>query len=473
MILKHLFNNTLREYISSELDYLIKIDQAHLLMLNKQGIIVTEKAKSILMELISLSHNNFQALENRKNTRGAFILYEDFLIEKLGAEFGGVLQTGRSRNDLKATIILMRLRPEYYKLLNSCTHLLQTIGKKAALYKKVIMPVYTNYQAAMPITYGHYLLGIGFAIERDCKKILQLSDELNVCPLGASAAGGTSFNLDCIYTARLLGFEKAVQNSIDAVASRDTILTLLSFLSISGCTLSRIASDFLIWSTNEFGFFQLPDEIVGSSSVMPNKRNPFILEHIQGKGSKIAGYLMEALSASNKTIFSNSISSGTEAMNSVWNALNEMIAAIELLDLFIEKATPVKERMYESVKSGFTFATEFANQLVRKLQISFRHAHHIVGSMITDSEGNFSIFMKQYSEYINSHLSQPINDPDIADIVRKTEYGGGPGDKSIEKQIKEFNQGLKAIKRQKSIVYKKWIESNTTLTNEIKVFLTA
>src|SRR6185369_13149244 len=164
-------------------------------------------------------------------------------------------------------------------------------------YADVTMPVYTHYQAAVPITYGHYLTGVGFALSRDIAGLMSVIADLNACPLGAGAVSGTSLPIDPARTAGLLGFDQPVPHSIDAVASRDVILRLLSAAAILGVSLSRVASDLLLWTSVEFGFLTVPDTLAGSSSMMPQKRNVYMLEHVEGRSAAALGAFVHAAAA--------------------------------------------------------------------------------------------------------------------------------------------------------------------------------
>src|SRR5215217_4622929 len=322
--------------------------------------------------------------------RGWFLLYEDYLIENLGAETGGILQTGRSRNDLNATVFRLRLRAPYLRLLNEELRLQAILLRRAEKFAGVVMPAYTHYQAAVPVTYGHYLAGVAQAINRDIDELFFAGRELEVCPLGAGAVGGTTWPLDTARTAELLGFDRPSANSFDAVASRDLILRLLSATAIFGVTLSRLAADLLLWSTAEFGFFSFPDNLVGSSSMMPQKRNPFLLEHVQGRSTAALGAFVASATAMNGRPFTNTIAVGTEAVAHVWPALQNIMEAATLARLVIAGAKPQPETMLRRAESGYTEATELANRLVAEGDFFFRTAHKHVGSIICEAIENES-----------------------------------------------------------------------------------
>ena len=260
--------------IDAELIFATEVDRAHLVMLAERGIVGRECVGALLEEIENLRANNFAPLRERAAPRGLFLLYENYLIEKLGAQTGGVLQTARSRNDLNSTSLRLRLRRPFHGLLREALRMQAVLLRSAARFAGVVMPAYTHYQAAVPITYGHYLAGVATAFGRDIAAFSRAGEGLGQCPLGACAVGGTSLPFDEARTASLLGFVEPVLSSIDAVASRDFVLRLLASATIMGVTLSRLATDLLLWTTAEFGFIRMPDHLVGSSSIMPQKRNP-------------------------------------------------------------------------------------------------------------------------------------------------------------------------------------------------------
>src|SRR6266571_7495745 len=340
-----LFGETADKSIDAELGYATQVDCAHLLALAELRLVESSRAARVLQEIMDLRASAFRALHGLTARRGWFLLYEDYLIENLGTETGGILQTGRSRNDLNATVLRLRLRAPYLRLLNEALRLQAILLRRAEKFAAVVMPAYTHYQAAVPATYGHYLAGVAPAINRDIDELFFAGCELEVCPLGAGAVGGTKWPLDTAKTAELLGFDRPSANSFDVVASRDLILRLLSATAIFGVTLSRLAADLLLWSTAEFGFLLFPDNLVGSSSMMPQKRNPFLLEHVQGRSTAALGAFVSASSAMHAKPFTNSISVGTEAVSHVWPALQNIMEAATLARLVVAGAKPQPEAM--------------------------------------------------------------------------------------------------------------------------------
>jgi argininosuccinate lyase len=234
-----LFGKTADASVDAELRYATQVDCAHLLMLAECGIVDHARVARLLKEIEKLRLSDFQPLYGRSAPRGLFLLYEDYLIEKLGARTGGILQTARSRNDLNATILRLRLRLPYLHLLDEVLRAQAVLLRRSQKFADVVMPAYTHYQTAVPVTYGHYLAGVAQALGRDIEALFGAGSGLHQCPLGAGAVGGTSLTINAARTAVLLGFDDPIANSIDAVASRDLILRLLAAQAILGVTLSR------------------------------------------------------------------------------------------------------------------------------------------------------------------------------------------------------------------------------------------
>lgn len=392
-----------------ELGAVSEVDRAHLVMLAEAGIVDASAAAAVAGEIGRLRAVGFAPLRGREARRGAYLLYEDWLTTRLGPRTAGVLPTGRSRNDLNATVFLLRLRRPYERLLTELTRLQATLLRGARRHAAAVMPAYTHYQAAVPITLGHYLAGVALAVDRDIAPLAGARVALGRCPLGAGAGGGTGVPLDTRRTAELLGFDEPVAHSLDAVAAREPALRLLAGASVLGVTLSRLAADLLLWTTAEFGFLALPDELVGSSSLMPQKRNPFLLEHAKGRAAAPLGAFVAAATAIHATPFANSVAVGTEAAGHVNAALSATADAAVLLRLVVAGARPDPDAMLARAVAGHTGATALADRLVAERGLSFREAHRLVGAVLTETGGDAG------------------DAPDPSDVVAAARYGAGPG----------------------------------------------
>ena len=411
--------------IDAELPLTIRVDRAHLVMLAEQKLVSADAAGQLLRCMAELTADRFGPLLSRPAPRGLYLMYEGYLIERLGPDIGGVLHSGRSRNDLKATITSLRLRDWLLAFAEQATRLEAVLLSRARAYQSVLMPVYTHFQAAMPVSYGYYLLGVALAVGREIDALRTAAAGLQVCPLGAGAVAGTDLPIDPARTSRLLGFAAPAPHALDAVASRDVPLRLLGAATGLAVVLSRLATDLQLWSTAEFGFVAFPDRLVGGSSAMPQKRNAFLLEHVKAKPGQALGAWAAAASIMASTPFTNSIEVGTEAVATVWPGLRAAEDAVLLSQVLVSGARPVPDRMRERAEDGFTAATAVANRLVQH-GVPFRTAHHLVGGAVSRAVQAGSTRLADFGP--PGWLDElGLADLDLATLVREQVHGGGPG----------------------------------------------
>ena len=450
--------------IDDELPHYVRIDRAHLVMLLEAGLLPQGAGRRLLAVMGDLADQDYAPLRGRPAPRGLYLLYENHLVETLGEEAGGAVHLGRSRNDINATVLRLRLRTAYGRLAREILRLLAVLVRRAERHAALTMPVYTHFQAALPVTYGHYLAGVAVALGRDLRGIEDAARELDRCPLGAGAAGGTTVPIDPERTARLLGFEAGVLHSIDAVASRDLVLRLLSAASILGVSLSRLAADLQLWSTAEFGFVRFPDELVCSSSMMPQKRNAFLLEHVKGRGGAPLGAFTAAAMAMHATPFSNSVAVGTEGVKPLWGALEEVTESVLLARLLVAGAEPRPEAMRRRAEEGFTVATELANRLVRETGMSFRRAHHRVGEAVTAAAERGEPLERAAAALFREHgLEVEAAWVDPAAVASSAEYGGGPAEASLRRIVASLRRDWSDAARRLRERQRRWSEGERAL----------
>jgi len=460
-----LFEGDLERQINEELRYICQVDRAHLVMLAEVGIIDRSLAATLLRAIDRLVASHFAPLQARQASRGLYLLYEDYLIETEGASIGGMLQIARSRNDLNATTLKLRLRRHYLAFAREALRLQAVLLRNSKKFSNIVMPIYTHGQAAMPGSLGHYLAGVAQSLGRDLDTFIYSAKWLHISPLGAGAVGGTTLPIDTQRTASLLGFECGPLNSIDAVASRNVVLQMLSAALIYGVTLSRLANDFLQWAGAEFNFLRLPDEIVGSSSAMPQKRNPFLLEHVLGRATTAIGAFISAITATRATSFTNSVMVGTESIRQTWQAFDDMSNSILLMRLVLSRATPNPEAMLRRATAGLTTAVYLATRIATINELDFRTAHRLVGDAIhavAQSESvlsmdNIILRLKQ------SGLTVPHESYGAQDVVDISEYGGGPGARSMETCLLALKQQWRAHRSHVHQQSLRWCEGDKQL----------
>lgn len=426
-----LFGATADAAVDAELPYIARTDRAHVVMLAESGLLDRATASALLGAIDDLARRGFADLRGAIAPRGIYLLYEDHLIRAVGIGVGGALQVGRSRNDLNATIARLKMRAPFVRFAREALRLQAVLLGRARRHGDAVMPAYTHYQAAVPITYGHYLAGVATALDRDIAALFASIATIDDSPLGAGAVGGTTLPIRASRTAELLGFARGPGHSIDAVATRDFVVRALAAAAMLGLTLSRAAADLLLWTSAELGFLDLPDHLVGSSSMMPQKRNVYFLEHVQGRSAAALGAFVQAVTASHAKPFTNSIAVGTESTSGAIDVIAKTREAATLLRLVVAGASPRRDAMRASAEAGYTSATELANLLVVDGGLPFRAAHEAVGAVVRAAiEAGGKPLCAAMAE-----ADGPVRaiDParlDVAAVARASERGGGPGPES-------------------------------------------
>ncbi|MBI5475369.1 MAG: argininosuccinate lyase, partial [Ignavibacteriales bacterium] len=269
--------------------------KAHVLMLEKQKIVSSKESKAILKALEEI-RKEISSDKIKFNWRNEDIhsLIEEKLVEKIG-EAGKKLHTARSRNDQVALDERLYMRKEILELIKLTRVLQKTFVKKAEQYKETIVSGYTHLQRAQPILFSHHLLAYVSMFERDVERLNDCMKRVNKSPLGAAALAGTTLPINRDYTAKLLGMNGVVENSLDAVSDRDVVIELVNVCALIMMHLSRFSEEIILWSSQEFSFAQIDDSYATGSSLMPQKKNPDIAELIRGKVGRVYGSLFGLL----------------------------------------------------------------------------------------------------------------------------------------------------------------------------------
>ena len=353
---------------------------AHTKMLAKQRIIPASDARRIVRGL--------QTVE-REIDNGKFVFsqadedihmnIERRLTELIGSA-GGKLHTARSRNDQVALDMRLYLRDEVKNVTDGLRVLQRQLAMAARKNLDVIMPGYTHLQRAQPVLLAHHLLAYVDMFERDCERFADCSGRINVLPLGSGALAGTTFPIDRAYVAKLLGFPRVSKNSIDAVSDRDFLLEFLAAASILFVHLSRLAEELVLWSSQEFGFIELPDGYCTGSSMMPQKKNPDVPELIRGKTGRVFGHLYSLLTimkglplAYNRDLQEDKIP--------LFDTVDTVEASLRIMGEVIAGVKVRRERMLAAVKDGYMNATDLADYLVER-GMPFRAAHEVAGKVV-------------------------------------------------------------------------------------------
>ncbi len=423
------------------LRHIISINKAHVIMLVEKGIIGKIYGSKILGALLDLEEKTTLRLD----VEDAHMLIEEEVIKKVGLEIGGNLNLAKSRNDQVATAIRMELRIEILNLLELIVDLQESLLHLAEKNTETIIPGYTHLQQAQPITFAHYLLAQFDVLERSLRRFIEIYRRINLSPMGAGALATSSFPISRERVADLLGFEGLIENSLDAVSSRDFLLETLSALSILAVDLSRFAEDLIIWSSMEFGILEIPDEFTSTSSIMPQKKNPEVLEIIRARMSHILGDFV-ASSTIMKALPSTYNMDFQEATPKLWGAIKTMKENLWMLSEVVRNLK-VKENILSRPLTSFLAATELANMLVRNYEVSFRTAHKIVGALIKILISNGKTLLDATPELLGEVSKAFLQKPllvksedlekaiDLKSFVESHNVRGGPSKIEVERMM--------------------------------------
>ena len=364
----------------------IAASKAHAQMLAKQRIISPQDAKKIVHGLDKiLSEIAGGKFRFKRALEDIHMNVESRLADMIGPA-AGRLHTARSRNDQVATDFRLWVRDVLDELDAALADYQRALAQKALAHAQTIMPGFTHLQTAQPVTLGHHLLAYVEMASRDRGRFADARKRLNESPLGSAALAGTSFPLDRAMTAKKLGFDRPMANSLDAVSDRDFVLEALSAASIAAVHLSRFAEEIVIWTSPIVGFLKLSDQFTTGSSIMPQKRNPDAAELVRAKTGRIIGALQGLLIVMKglPLAYQKDMQEDKEGAMDAFAALALCVAAMTGM---VRDMMPEKARMKAAAGDGYATATDLADWLVRTLKMPFRQAHHVTGQIVAIAEG--------------------------------------------------------------------------------------
>lgn len=438
---------------------------AHVIMLREEKIIPAKDAGKILSGLADILEGGILGMGIDPLAEDIHMVIEDHLSELIG-DAGGRMHTARSRNDQVAVDLRMWLRDGINSVSGLIIDLQRSILGLAGGHTDTIIPGYTHLQHAQPTTYSHHLLAYFDSLGRDMARISDLYTRLNKSPLGAGALATTSFPIKRQRTAELLGFDGLVDNSQDAVGSRDVFIEALSDMAILMTNLGRLAEELILWSTFEFGYVELPDELTSTSSIMPQKKNPDSMELLRAKSTRTVGNLTSALTLMKALPY---------AYNRDLQELSPLLAdSLEITEISLvlmgkafDGISVNKKRMAYMAGANYATATELADLLVRKAKVPFRTAHRIVGRTVSEaaqkgvpltkmSRSIKSIYKKETGKVLTLTAKDIRAALDPHSAVEGKSGIGGPAPKAVKKAIAQRKRELAAAakelsKKEKSI----------------------
>lgn len=450
--------------------YLVTVMEAHAIMLVEQGIIPMEVAGK-LVNVMEKWQNQQPELD--PSLEDLYINLEHLVSQEVGEDICSYLPAARSRNDVEAAMWRMELRDCLFALAQALLDMSTVLRKRAAETSDWIFPGYTYHQQAMPITMGFHLLGLSAPLLRDVKRIMECVDRFNLNPLGAAAMSGTEYPINRERTGELLGFEGVWEHTEDAVSSADYMLEASNIAVMSLNTLARLAEDIIFWCSNEAGFADLSDDLIDSSSIMPQKRNPVICATVRSQARLIAGRYAGICGACSVQF------QASRDMTAAWEDVLECVHTAEGMCRISEEYTHSlrfnKERMANVLSRNFANATELADSLVRQGGLSFRQAHKVVGGAVSElfekGEGQESLtweLLNAYCKDING-MELPLTREQVEQAkdfrvcVERRNCRGATAPSEVRRMLCQQREQAKKLNKELDERREKWIAANNKL----------
>ena len=358
---------------------------AHVEMLFRQKIISFKIKNKIIYGLNKIEKEIIKKkFEYSKKYEDIHMNIEKRLFQIIG-EDAGYVHTARSRNDQVITDFKIWIRSATNEINKSLDNIIKTILKVSEKNIYTIMPGFTHLKNAQPVSFAHYLMAYVEIFNRDKKRFTNNLENLSENPLGVAALAGTSFNIDRNFTTKKLGFKKPTNNSIDTVADRDFVLDFLYSVSVCSLHISRMAEEFIIWNSDGFNLINLSDKVVTGSSIMPQKKNPDLLEYLRGKSGIIFGNLFSMLTIL-KGLPLSYFKDLQDDKEIVFKSNETLNNCIKMLNEVLKNFSPNKQKMLELANTGYITATDLADYLVKNHEMPFRKAYQVTASVVNYAE---------------------------------------------------------------------------------------
>ncbi|MFN8042352.1 MAG: argininosuccinate lyase [Mycobacterium sp.] len=394
--------------------YDIAASKAHAKVLHRAGLLTDEQRDGLLAGLDSLgadvADGSFAPIVTDEDVHGAL---ERGLIDRVGADLGGRLRAGRSRNDQVATLFRMWLRDAVRRVADGVLEVVAALATQAAAHPTAIMPGKTHLQAAQPVLLAHHLLAHAHPLLRDVDRIADFDARTAVSPYGSGALAGSSLGLDPDAIAEELGFAAAAENSIDATAARDFAAEAAFVLAMIAVDLSRLAEDIILWSTTEFGYVTLHDAWSTGSSIMPQKKNPDIAELARGKSGRLIGNLTGLLATlkAQPLAYNRDLQEDKEP---VFDSVAQLEMLLPAMAGLVATLRFDVDRMAALAPAGYTLATDVAEWLVRR-GVPFRIAHEAAGAAVRTAEGR-GVGLEELTDDELSQISDALT-PEVRAVL--------------------------------------------------------
>ena len=435
----------------------IRCNIAHTTMLKEQGIIAAADADKILNALKELKSEGIIALNLDPSVEDIHMALENYVTQKIG-EVAGFMHTGKSRNDQVATDLRLVLKEEIEEIEKDVLNFIEIILEMASDHLETVMVGYTHLQHAQPTTFAHYLMAYANEVKRDFERIQDAKKRVDICPLGSAAMTGTGFPINRERTAELLGFRRVMENSIDAVSSRDFMAETVFALEMLASNLSKISEELIIWSSYEFRLIEISDEYSSTSSIMPQKKNPDVAEISRSKTAVLYGELITILTIL-KALPHSYNRDLQEVTPHLWNAVDTTRSMLNITSNMLSTVSFNTERGMELAMANFSTATELADLIVREKNLPFRIAHQIVGRTVTEAidqgirpENIDSKFLDKIAVDINGsplkikhELVENALNP--YEIIKTRDVKGGPSPNAVKESILSLEEFVKDVRK--------------------------
>ena len=462
---------------------MLAANRTHAVMLFRTGIITQDNAIDLLNALQQVDDNGLESLSYQSGVEDLFFAIEKQLIEHVGAEHGGNLQLARSRNDLGYALTRLALRPLILQAMQYLLDLRDTLLNFGREHLETLMPGYTHTQPAQPTTMAHYTAGVLAFLERDTARLRFAYETNNQSPLGAAALTGTGFPIDRNLSANLLGFDSVLASTYDGIGTSDNLTDVAGALTTLGVNLSRFTKDMLFWATQESGAIRIDNSFIQISSIMPQKRNPVVLEHIRARISRLIAQAHGTVIQCHNIPYGDTQDIEDEIFPMLFGSLETASDILHLYGAVMETLHVNVEHLHNRAIAGFTTVTELADTLVRHANLPFRQAHSIVSGMVTYSLENklaptdltTELLTQIAQEKLNIHVELPSDifkkalDP-VAFVQARNIFGGSAPSATAE-VLDLQSKPLDSDKQWLTSTHQKLEDANTLLMAEIKDIL--
>tara|TARA_B100001093_G_scaffold417037_1_gene407877 strand:+ start:249 stop:1637 length:1389 start_codon:yes stop_codon:yes gene_type:complete len=416
---------------------------AHVEMLFKQKIITFKIKNKIIYGLNKIEKEILKKkFDFNKKYEDIHINIEKRLFQIIGEE-AGYIHTARSRNDQVITDLKIWIKSATWEIKKTIDKIIKSSIKLAEKNIYTIMPGFTHLKNAQAISFAHYLMAYVEMFERDKKRFANNLENLSENPLGVAALTGTSFNIDRNYTSKKLGFKRPTNNSIDTVSDRDFVLDFLFSVSITSMHISRIAEELIIWNSDSFNLINLSDKIVTGSSIMPQKKNPDLLEFLRGKSGIAYGNLFSMLTIL-KGLPLSYFKDLQDDKEIVFKSNDSLLDCLKILDEILKNLYPNKKQMLELANLGFITATDLADYLVKNYSFSFRKAYQKTALIVNLAEKKKKKLNELTLEELKTIEPKLTNDVlkvfDLKNSVNSKKSYGGTSFANIKKMIKKYKK---------------------------------